>query len=65
MKSDNVRNVTVIYFDSETLELNHHVGDFPTLEQGRVVLSEAFKKGKSIIAVCEGDNQPLELEYAS
>lgn len=57
--------VTVIYYDVNTLELNHHVGEFPVQQQGRVVIPKSFKSDKSIIAVCEGKNIPLELEYAN
>ncbi|WNC67857.1 TIGR02922 family protein [Thalassotalea nanhaiensis] len=57
--------VTVIYYDVNTLQLKHHVGEFPVQEQGRVVIPKSFKIDKSIVAVCEGENIPLELEYSS
>jgi uncharacterized protein (TIGR02922 family) len=47
--------VTIIYYQVESLELLHEVKSFPKNHQGRVVLPEEFKKGKSIIAVCEGE----------
>ncbi|WNC73184.1 TIGR02922 family protein [Thalassotalea psychrophila] len=57
--------VTVIYYDVNTLELNHYVGDFPVQQEGRVVIPKSFKLNKSIVAVCEGEHIPLELEYAN
>ncbi|MDN3652035.1 DUF2375 family protein [Thalassotalea ponticola] len=62
MPDNKTMNVTVIYFDSDTLELKHHIGEFPVLAEGRVVLSDQFKNGKSIVAVCEGEHQPLDIE---
>ena len=59
----NQKSVTVIYFDAETLSVNHHVGSFPAKNSGRVILSDSFKQGKSIIAVCEGENLPLEMDF--
>jgi uncharacterized protein (TIGR02922 family) len=47
--------VTIIYYQVESLELLHEVKHFPKNHQGRVVLPLEFKKGKSIIAVCEGE----------
>ncbi|TWX70753.1 TIGR02922 family protein [Colwellia demingiae] len=47
--------VTIIYYQVESLELLHEVKSFPKNHQGRVVLPDEFKTGKSIIAVCEGE----------
>jgi len=47
--------VTIIYYHEESLELLHEVKLLPLNEEGRVVIAEAFKVGKSIIAVCAGD----------
>ena len=47
--------VTIIYYHIESLELLHEVKSFPRNHRGRVVLPEAYKEGKSIIAVCEGE----------
>jgi uncharacterized protein (TIGR02922 family) len=47
--------VTIIYYQVESLELLHEVKSFPKNQHGRVVLPAEFKKGKSIIAVCEGE----------
>ncbi|WOH37945.1 TIGR02922 family protein [Thalassotalea fonticola] len=49
------RTVTILYYDITSLELNHEIATFPQKEQGRVIISDEFKKGKSIIAVCDGE----------
>jgi uncharacterized protein (TIGR02922 family) len=46
--------VTVIYYSDTSLELLHTVKSFLQCPKGRVVIPDSFKKGKSIIAVCEG-----------
>lgn len=51
--------VTIIYYQNESLELLHEVKIFPKNQQGRVVIPEVFKEGKSIIAVCQGEIQIL------
>lgn len=51
--------VTIIYYDEKSLELRHDVRSFPRTHGERVVISEDFKKGKSIIAVCLGEVQIL------
>lgn len=51
--------VTIIYYDEKSLELRHEVGSFPKTQGERVVISEEFKNGKSIIAVCLGEVQIL------
>lgn len=51
----NLTQITIIYYHNESLELQHEVKSFPKNQQGRVVIPELFKKGKSIIAVCEGE----------
>mgnify|MGYP000283007461 FL=1 len=50
-----IRKVTIIYYSDLSLELMHESACFPQNDNGRVVISEEFKKGKSIIAVCDGD----------
>jgi len=55
----NLIQVTIIYYQEESLELLHEVKDLPKNQQGRVVISDEFKKGKSIIAVCAGDIEIL------
>lgn len=49
-----IRKVTVIYYSDLSLELMHEAACFSQNDNGRVVISEEFKKGKSIIAVCDG-----------
>jgi len=47
--------VTIIYYCDNSIELMHQVCTFPKLDSGRVIISEEFKLGKSIIAVCKGE----------
>ncbi|TKB46904.1 TIGR02922 family protein [Thalassotalea mangrovi] len=47
--------VTVIYYDNSSLELHHRTLDVECKTSGRVIIPEQFRKGKSIIAVCEGE----------
>jgi uncharacterized protein (TIGR02922 family) len=54
-----VRKVTVIYYCDTSLELWHQVHMFPQNEQGRVIISNEFRKGKSIVAVCDGEIEIL------
>lgn len=49
-----MKEVTIIYYGEESLELKHSFERFPQLQNGRVVIPESYKKDKSIIAVCEG-----------
>jgi len=56
---ENLTLVTIIYYHEKSLELRNDVRSFPMTPQGRVVIPEVFKKGKSIVAVCEGDVQIL------
>lgn len=49
-----MKEVTIIYYGEESLELQHSVETFPQLQSGRVVIPENYKVDKSIIAVCEG-----------
>lgn len=53
------RKVTIIYYRDDGLELHHKVKTFEQNEEGRVVIPEAFKEGKSIIAVCDGEIEIL------
>lgn len=50
-----LRKVTIIYYSDDSLELMHQVKEFPQNQKGRVIISEEFKKEKSIIAVCDGE----------
>lgn len=53
------RQVTIIYYRDDGLELHHKVKTFPQNDEGRVIISQEFKEGKSIIAVCEGEVEIL------
>ena len=55
----NLTQVTIIYYHEESLELRNEVRTLPMTKQGRVVIPEVFKTGKSIIAVCQGEIQIL------
>jgi uncharacterized protein (TIGR02922 family) len=46
--------VTVIYYSDTSLELLHKIESFLQNKNGRVIIPEGFREGKSIIAVCEG-----------
>jgi uncharacterized protein (TIGR02922 family) len=49
------KRVTVIYYSDTSLELLHKIELFLQSPEGRVVIPESFKQGKSIIAVCDGE----------
>jgi len=53
------RKVTIIYYSDDGLELHHEVNVFKQNDDGRVVIPQAFKEGKSIIAVCDGEIEIL------
>lgn len=55
----NLTQVTIIYYHEKSLELRNELRSFPMTELGRVVIPEVFKKGKSIVAVCQGKIQIL------
>ena len=55
MPSAVLTTVTIIYYNENCLELNHSVKDYPKNESGRVIIPQAFKEGKSIVAVCLGE----------
>jgi len=59
MDKDQLHTVTVIYYNDVSLELLHETHAFHQNEQGRVILPSAFKEGKSIIAVCDGEIEIL------
>ena len=54
-----LRTVTIIYYCDDDLELHHKVRTFDQNDDGRVVIPQAFKEGKSIIAVCDGEVEIL------
>ena len=47
--------VTIIYYDEQSLELQDEVKSFPQQEGGRVALPLEYRKGKNIVAICEGN----------
>ncbi|WP_206485990.1 TIGR02922 family protein [Thalassotalea sp. G2M2-11] len=49
------QTVTVIFYDDTSLELMHETHSFIKSERGRVIIPDTFKRGKSIIAVCDGE----------
>ncbi len=53
------RKVTIIYYQDDGLELHHKVQTFEQNDDGRVIIPQTFKNGKSIIAVCDGEVQIL------
>lgn len=53
------RKVTIIYYHDDGLELHHKVQIFDQNDEGRVIIPKAFKDGKSIIAVCDGEVEIL------
>jgi uncharacterized protein (TIGR02922 family) len=53
------RKVTIIYYSDDGLELHHRVKIFEENEEGRVIIPQVFKEGKSIIAVCDGEIEIL------
>ncbi|OUR59514.1 TIGR02922 family protein [Colwellia sp. 39_35_sub15_T18] len=53
------RKVTIIYYCDDGLELHHKVKTFDKNEDGRVIIPQDFKDGKSIIAVCDGEVEIL------
>ncbi|MEW6999623.1 TIGR02922 family protein [Colwelliaceae bacterium BS250] len=55
MENSTPTKVTIFYYDLTTLALMHSVETFPRIGNGRVIISDEFKKNKSIIQVCEGE----------
>lgn len=53
--SATIKKVTVIYYNDNSLQLLHDIKAFTRNGEGRVIIPDDYKKGKSIIAVCEGD----------
>ncbi|AAN56393.1 MAG: TIGR02922 family protein [Shewanella sp.] len=49
--------VTVLYYDAPVGLIMHNavLQDLPVSESGRVMIPTSFRKGKSIIAVLEGE----------
>lgn len=55
METEILTTVTIIYYNENSLELNHSVKRYPKNESGRVIIPQEFKKGKSIVVVCLGE----------
>ena len=55
MADDELTRVTIIYYDDGSLELHHEVRDYPQNGEGRIIIPQDFKEGKSIVAVCLGE----------
>jgi len=53
--NDTLTTVTILYYTEGSLEINHEVKSYPKSKNGRVIIPEEFKVGKSIIAVCLGE----------
>ena len=50
----NYKTVTIIFYGESSLEIQYRVSQFELSLEGRVIIPESFKEGKSIIAVCDG-----------
>jgi uncharacterized protein (TIGR02922 family) len=59
MQNDLTR-VTIIYYDNKSCKLLNEVSSFPRTQGGKFVISEEFKKDKSIVAVCLGEVKILD-----
>lgn len=53
-KVSNLKEVTIIFYDGNSLELKHETKYFPQIDNGRVNIPNKYRNGKSIIAICEG-----------
>lgn len=53
------RTVTIIYYRDDGLELHHSVQRLEQNAEGRVIIPQEYKEGKSIIAVCDGEVEIL------
>jgi uncharacterized protein (TIGR02922 family) len=55
MSIKELTEITIIYYEDDSLELKHDVKSFNKNTTGRVVIPPEYKEGKSIIAVCLGE----------
>lgn len=46
--------VTIFYYCENSLEMQYQICQLATIKSGRVKIPESFKTGKSIVAVCDG-----------
>ncbi len=49
-----LQTVTILYYCESSLVMKHQICQFMRNKDGRVRIPASFKLGKSIIAVCEG-----------
>ncbi|GAB2991594.1 TIGR02922 family protein [Psychrosphaera aestuarii] len=54
MLHDPVTQATLIFFEDGALDLRHETHNFSKNQNGRIVIPEELKQGRSIIAVCDG-----------
>lgn len=54
-KDDELKEVTIIYYNDHSMELMHDVKRFYQNGEGRVFIPQAYKEGKSILVICEGN----------
>ena len=54
MSISEAQEVTVIYYDTESIELQHKVIQAELNESGKVIIPETFKENKSIVSVFKG-----------
>lgn len=47
--------VTIIFYNDDSLELQHEVQQCSQNIEGRVIIPQSFKAGKSIVSVCKGE----------
>ena len=55
MSTLRIKKVTVIYYNDTSLELLHDITAFNQNGEGRVIMPDSYKEGKSIVAVCDGE----------
>ncbi len=55
MLHDPVTQATLIFFEDDALDLRHETHNFNRSESGRLIIPPELKKGRSIIAVCDGE----------
>ena len=53
-KVSNLKEVTIIFYDDNSLELKHETKYLPQIDNGRVNIPNKYRNRKSIIAICEG-----------
>lgn len=55
MPSQEFTQVTILYYEDDSLIMEHEVKRYPKNSAGRVVIPADFKEGKNILAVCLGE----------